>query len=247
MWLPVMGHVRVLGGSGLTVGAIGLGCWAIGGPFWSDGQPLGWGDVDDEESVRAIRRALALGVTFFDTAAVYGPGPSQPVLRRAPAGRPDDPVVPTPPRPTPPRPAAASTPASTPESHPPRPATALAPARLSPPCTRPTRELPGASGPPRSVRFGHPRGLGAVFVLGIPCGGYAGLLSRGAERVLPPLTVSLLLVISLGAFTSSGYVAPIVGGTIGLTLHLGFLRFVRRHTDETNVARERPKEDGLAC
>lgn len=86
-----------------------------------------------------------------------------------------------------------------------------------------------------------------AVVLGIPCGWYAGLLSRGAERVLPTLTLSLLLVICLGAFTSSGYVAPIVGGTIGLTLHLGFLRFVRRHTDETNVARERPKEDGLAC
>ena len=80
MWLPVMTPVRDLGQSGLTVGAIGLGCWAIGGPFWSDGQPLGWGDVDDEESVRAIRRALELGVTFFDTADVYGAGHSERVL-----------------------------------------------------------------------------------------------------------------------------------------------------------------------
>jgi len=90
-----MEPVRVLGRSGLTVGAIGLGCWAIGGPFWSDGQPLGWGDVDDDESVRAIRRALELGVTFFDTADVYGAGHSERVLGRALADRRDDVVIAT--------------------------------------------------------------------------------------------------------------------------------------------------------
>ena len=90
-----MTPVRDLGRSGLTVGAIGLGCWAIGGPFWSDGQPLGWGDVDDEESVRAIRRALELGVTFFDTADVYGAGHSERVLGRALADRRDDVVIAT--------------------------------------------------------------------------------------------------------------------------------------------------------
>ncbi len=86
---------RVLGRSGLTVGPIGLGCWAIGGPFWYGGQPLGWGDVDDEESVRAIRRALELGVTFFDTADVYGAGHSERVLGRALADRRDDVVIAT--------------------------------------------------------------------------------------------------------------------------------------------------------
>ncbi len=87
--------MRVLGRSGLTVGAIGLGCWAIGGPFWSGGQPLGWGEVDDEESVRAVRRALELGVTFFDTADVYGAGHSERVLGRALADRRDDVVIAT--------------------------------------------------------------------------------------------------------------------------------------------------------
>ena len=86
---------RVLGRSGLTVGPIGLGCWAIGGPFSYGGQPLGWGDVDDEESVRAIRRALELGVTFFDTADVYGAGHSERVLGRALADRRDDVVIAT--------------------------------------------------------------------------------------------------------------------------------------------------------
>jgi aryl-alcohol dehydrogenase-like predicted oxidoreductase len=75
---------RTLGRSGIDVSALGFGCWAIGGE-WStpDGQPLGWGKVDDEESVRAIRRALDLGVTFFDTADTYGAGHSERVLGRA--------------------------------------------------------------------------------------------------------------------------------------------------------------------
>ncbi|MFI1719884.1 aldo/keto reductase [Streptomyces sp. NPDC020489] len=75
---------RTLGRSGIDVSPLGFGCWAIGGE-WStlDGQPLGWGKVDDDESVRAIRRALDLGVTFFDTADVYGTGHSERVLGRA--------------------------------------------------------------------------------------------------------------------------------------------------------------------
>jgi aryl-alcohol dehydrogenase-like predicted oxidoreductase len=74
---------RVLGRSGIEVSALGMGCWAIGGPFWSGAQPLGWGEVDDDESARAVRRALDLGVTFFDTANVYGAGHSERVLGRA--------------------------------------------------------------------------------------------------------------------------------------------------------------------
>ena len=79
----------------MTVGPIGLGCWAIGGPFWSDGQPLGWGDVDDDESIRAIHRAVELGVTLFDTADVYGAGHSERVLGRALVDRRDDVVIAT--------------------------------------------------------------------------------------------------------------------------------------------------------
>src|SRR5438270_11722354 len=46
---------RGWGRSGIRTSALGLGCWAIGGE-WQDstGNPLGWGTVDDEESVRAI-------------------------------------------------------------------------------------------------------------------------------------------------------------------------------------------------
>ncbi|MFF6977153.1 aldo/keto reductase [Streptomyces sp. NPDC008343] len=61
----------------------------------ADGQPLGWGRVDDEESVRAVRRALDLGVTFFDTADTYGAGHSERVLGRALGKRRADVVVAT--------------------------------------------------------------------------------------------------------------------------------------------------------
>ncbi|GHJ98535.1 aldo/keto reductase [Streptomyces sp. Y2F8-2] len=89
-------HVRTLGRSGIRVSALGFGCWAIGGEWASlDGQPLGWGKVDDEESVRAVRRALDLGVTFFDTADAYGTGHSERVLARALGKRRADVVVAT--------------------------------------------------------------------------------------------------------------------------------------------------------
>jgi aryl-alcohol dehydrogenase-like predicted oxidoreductase len=80
-------------GTGVKVSALGLGCWAIGGPYTSNGRPAGWGEVDDEESIRAIRRALELGVTLFDTADAYGCGHSERVLGRALAGRRDDVVI----------------------------------------------------------------------------------------------------------------------------------------------------------
>jgi aryl-alcohol dehydrogenase-like predicted oxidoreductase len=86
---------RTLGRSGIEVSGIGMGCWAIGGPFYRDGEPCGWGEVDDEESVRAIHRALELGVDFFDTADVYGAGRSERVLARALAGRREQLVIAT--------------------------------------------------------------------------------------------------------------------------------------------------------
>lgn len=74
---------RKLGRSGIEVSAMGLGCWAIGGPFWRENKPRGYGEVDDNESIRAIRRAIDLGVNFFDTADVYGAGHSEHILGRA--------------------------------------------------------------------------------------------------------------------------------------------------------------------
>ncbi len=87
---------RKLGRSGIEVSALGMGCWAIGGPFSDEhGQPVGWGDVDDAESIRAIHRALEMGVTLFDTANVYGTGHSERILALALAGRRQDVVIAT--------------------------------------------------------------------------------------------------------------------------------------------------------
>jgi aryl-alcohol dehydrogenase-like predicted oxidoreductase len=90
-----MSFTRKLGRSGIEISAMGMGCWAIGGPFWSGETPLGWGEVDDEESIRAIHAAVEMGVNFFDTADVYGAGHSERVLARAFAGKRDQVVIAT--------------------------------------------------------------------------------------------------------------------------------------------------------
>ncbi|MGK9169132.1 aldo/keto reductase [Inquilinus limosus] len=79
---------------GREVPRLGLGCWAIGGPFFAGDTPLGYGTVDDAESIAAIRCAVDLGIRFFDTADVYGAGHSEAVLGRALEGR-DDVVIAT--------------------------------------------------------------------------------------------------------------------------------------------------------
>jgi aryl-alcohol dehydrogenase-like predicted oxidoreductase len=72
-----------------TIPALGLGCWAIGGHFTIDGVPKGWGDVDDNESIRAIQHAYDRGIRLFDTAQAYGAGHSEHLLGRALADKPD--------------------------------------------------------------------------------------------------------------------------------------------------------------
>ncbi|MFO7976044.1 MAG: aldo/keto reductase [Candidatus Hydrogenedentota bacterium] len=66
---------RNLGSSDLEVPVVSFGAWAIGG--------LWWGGTDDNAAIRAIRRALDLGVRCIDTAAVYGAGHSERVVGRA--------------------------------------------------------------------------------------------------------------------------------------------------------------------
>ena len=87
---------RRLGRSDIQVSALGMGCWAIGGPWdWSNGRSMGWGEVDDAESIRAIHKALEMGVNFFDSAANYGAGHSERILGQALAGRREDAVIAT--------------------------------------------------------------------------------------------------------------------------------------------------------
>ncbi|GAB3734587.1 aldo/keto reductase [Hymenobacter agri] len=77
---------RQLGRSGLTVSALGLGCMGMS-DFYA-GQ-------DDAESTRTLHRALDLGVTFFDTADMYGPYKNEELVGRALKGRRDGVVLAT--------------------------------------------------------------------------------------------------------------------------------------------------------
>ncbi|MFZ0178329.1 MAG: aldo/keto reductase [Candidatus Dormiibacterota bacterium] len=69
---------RRLGTAGPTVSAVGLGAMSFAGVY---------GSAEDEESAATIARALDLGVTFIDTANIYGSGHSEEVVGRAIAGR----------------------------------------------------------------------------------------------------------------------------------------------------------------
>lgn len=71
---------RALGSTGIDVSEIGFGAWAIGGATSAGGVPVGWGRTQDDESMAAIRRAVELGITFFDTADIYGHGRSESLL-----------------------------------------------------------------------------------------------------------------------------------------------------------------------
>jgi aryl-alcohol dehydrogenase-like predicted oxidoreductase len=69
---------RPLGKSGISVSEIGFGAWQIGG---------GWGKQNDAEAIDSIKLALDTGVTFIDTAAVYGDGHSEKLIGQAIEGR----------------------------------------------------------------------------------------------------------------------------------------------------------------
>src|SRR5712692_3857338 len=64
---------RPLGRTWFQASEIGFGAWAIGAD---------WGEVDDEQSLRALHAAADAGVTFFDTADVYGDGRSERLIAR---------------------------------------------------------------------------------------------------------------------------------------------------------------------
>jgi aryl-alcohol dehydrogenase-like predicted oxidoreductase len=66
---------RKLGRTGLEVSELGFGAWGIGGTMW-----IG---ADDDESLRALRRAIELGVNFLDTAYGYGDGHSEELVGAA--------------------------------------------------------------------------------------------------------------------------------------------------------------------
>jgi aryl-alcohol dehydrogenase-like predicted oxidoreductase len=75
--------VRQFGRTDMAITRVGFGSWAVGGD-WA----VGWGEQDDAESVAAIRHAVARGVNWIDTAAIYGLGHSEEVVAEALAGIP---------------------------------------------------------------------------------------------------------------------------------------------------------------
>jgi aryl-alcohol dehydrogenase-like predicted oxidoreductase len=77
---------RRLGSQGLEVSAEGLGCM---------GMSQSYGPADEVESIATIHRALDLGVTFIDTADMYGPFTNERLVGRAIAGRRDEVVLAT--------------------------------------------------------------------------------------------------------------------------------------------------------
>ena len=70
---------RPFGTTGMRITRVGFGAWAIGGGGWSNA----WGSQDDGDSVAAIQRAVESGINWIDTAAVYGLGHSEEIVRAA--------------------------------------------------------------------------------------------------------------------------------------------------------------------
>jgi len=79
-------NYRALGKTGLTVSEIGFGTWGMGG---------GWGAQRDQEAKRSLRRAIDLGLNFFDTALLYGNGHSEQLIGQAVGHRRDRVVIAT--------------------------------------------------------------------------------------------------------------------------------------------------------
>ena len=86
---------RILGRSGIKVSPMGLGSWAIGGQFFFEGKADGWGNVNDDESIRAIRRGVELGINFIDSSDAYGIGHSEELIGKAISGMRDKVVLAT--------------------------------------------------------------------------------------------------------------------------------------------------------
>jgi aryl-alcohol dehydrogenase-like predicted oxidoreductase len=78
----------VLGSNGLEVSRLGLGCMGMSAFYTGAGQ-------DEAGSIATIHRALELGVTFFDTAEMYGPYENEKLLGKAFKGRRDEAVIAT--------------------------------------------------------------------------------------------------------------------------------------------------------
>ncbi len=75
-------NFRTLGRTNIRVSEIGFGCWTMGGPNWStsNGQPIGWADVNDDDILAGIKAGIDAGVTHWDNADIYGNGRAERTL-----------------------------------------------------------------------------------------------------------------------------------------------------------------------
>jgi len=80
-------HTRTLPGTDLQISVVGMGCWTIGGEYW--------GPTRNPDSIAAVHAALDVGITWFDTAPLYGKGHADQVLARALGPRIRDVVIAT--------------------------------------------------------------------------------------------------------------------------------------------------------
>ncbi len=73
---------RRVGTTNIQVSEIGFGCWTMGGPNWSttNGQPIGWADVKEDEILAGIKAGLDAGVNHWDNADIYGNGRAERTL-----------------------------------------------------------------------------------------------------------------------------------------------------------------------
>lgn len=87
-------NYRKFGNTDLIVSEIGFGAWGIGGPAMVGDLAIGWGDVDDNTSIKALHKSFDLGVNFYDTADFYGFGHSEELIGKTFGNR-DDIIIAT--------------------------------------------------------------------------------------------------------------------------------------------------------
>src|ERR1700675_2778655 len=79
-------ELRPFGQAGIQISAMGFGCWEIGG---------GYGSIEETEFIKAINRALDVGINSFDTAEAYGLGASERSLAKALGSRRKEAIITT--------------------------------------------------------------------------------------------------------------------------------------------------------
>lgn len=87
-------NYKKFGNTDLLVSEIGFGAWGIGGPAMVGELAIGWGNVDDQTSIKALEKSFELGINFYDTADFYGFGHSEELIGKVFGNR-DDVIIAT--------------------------------------------------------------------------------------------------------------------------------------------------------